>query len=79
MRSNKFLFVFQKCIIWVTSEQWRNYIEAKEAVLGGPRTQGAPTIYKKIKRWRKLKNNGTISKKKGYGAVGASQSQSLGA
>jgi len=27
--------------------QWRIYIEAKEAVLRGPRTQGAPNIYKK--------------------------------
>jgi len=27
--------------------QWRIYIEAKEVVLGGPRTQGAPQIYKK--------------------------------
>jgi len=25
--------------------QWRIYIQAKEAVLGGPRTQGAPQIY----------------------------------
>jgi len=29
--------------------QWRIYIEAKEAVLGGPRTQRAPQIYKKNK------------------------------
>jgi len=27
--------------------QWQIYIEAKEAVLGGPRTQGAPQIYNK--------------------------------
>jgi len=25
--------------------QWRIYIEAKEAVLGGPQTQRAPQIY----------------------------------
>jgi len=30
-------------------EQCRIYIEAKEAVLGGPRTQGAPKFIKKIK------------------------------
>jgi len=27
--------------------QWRIYIEAKEAVLGDPRTQGAPQIKRK--------------------------------
>jgi len=29
------------------SKQWQIYIEAKEAVLGGPRTQGAPQVQKK--------------------------------
>jgi len=28
--------------------QWRIYIEAKEAVLGGPRIQGAPKFIKKM-------------------------------
>jgi len=27
--------------------QWRIYVKAKEAVLGGPRTQGAPQVKKK--------------------------------
>jgi len=36
-----------------TLSQWRIYIEAKEAVLGGPWTQGAPKFT--IKKW--LRNN----------------------
>jgi len=33
------------CFLVQSSTQWRIYIEAKEAVLGGPRTQWAPQIY----------------------------------
>jgi len=37
--------------------QWRIYIEAKEAVLGVPRTQRDPQIYKK-----KLRNNDNMER-----------------
>jgi len=43
----------------MTYIQWRIYIEAKEAVLGGPRTQGAPKFIKEIK-W--LQNNDTAER-----------------
>jgi len=38
----------------VATRHWRIYIEAKEAMLGGPLTQGAPQI-NKINKW--LRNN----------------------
>jgi len=55
--------------------QWRIYIEAKEAVLGGPRTHRAPQIYKR--KCKKYKIIGPLVKKKGYGAFGTPQSQLL--
>jgi len=32
----------------IAPQQWRIYIESKEAVLEGPRTHWAPQIYQKI-------------------------------
>jgi len=57
--------------------QWRIYIEAKEAVLGGPRTQWAPQFIKKngcgitITRNAFNKNLIKLLIWFGYGVVGA--------
>jgi len=44
-----FTYSYLLCISNTLRCQWRIYIEAKEAVLGGPRTPRAPQIYNKKK------------------------------